>query len=447
MKPKKREKIFDKARSLLNRHDRSRSSSLSTSSPSPGPPSEPLVAPELQPIQYSINPSSSASPTSVSLEAQVFPETLRSTPTLLSGLWSRAIDEAKNESETVKWLQKHGLVSTDGKQQMTQKSIEISQSRPDKKTHIEELISLIEANKLSEQNDKPLKIPIGNREVVVRGYIANTVAFITKVGDIAFSFTPVEASAPWAIAKAALQIPVHQIEQKAALLGTVKWFISIVRRGQIYETLYTVETTDRKAVQGLQDGLLQVYVAAIKTLAKSGSLFNSSTARQTLTAILDPGYASDALKDVVEKENKLDREIYACEVSRSVVSSTLMSTQLKDLEKQLYQLSSPLPQIEKGVASLLAKIEEDKLKGLLEFISPEMFGKSHATVAEKRINNTGDWLITSKEFHAWQGTPSSAEDIERFLAEKLYTTRFFQQRSHVIQNEITNVFAAQSCGM
>lgn len=181
-----------------------------------------------------------------------------------------------------------------------------------------------------------------------------------------------------------------------------------MRRGQIYETLYTVETTDRKAVQGLQDGLLQVYVAAIKTLAKSGSLFNSSTARQTLTAILDPGYASDALKDVVEKENKLDREIYACEVSRSVVSSTLMSTQLKDLEKQLYQLSSPLPQIEKGVASLLAKIEEDKLKGLLEFISPEMFGKSHATVAEKRINNTGDWLITSKEFHAWQGTPSSA---------------------------------------
>lgn len=309
MKPKKREKIFDKARSLLNRHDRSRSSSrvpgehppaspvaagasspsgvyleplrlsskerssfssvtqsrsssvtpsavntplcskanpeslkpsqlsqLSTShsphvcsapsisSPSPGPPSEPLVAPELQPIQYSINPSSSASPTSVSLEAQVFPETLRSTPTLLSGLWSRAIDEAKNESETVKWLQKHGLVSTDGKQQMTQKSIEISQSRPDKKTHIEELISLIEANKLSEQNDKPLKIPIGNREVVVRDYIANTVAFITKVGDIAFSFTPVEASAPWAIAKAALQV--------SSCSNTVTWLSESNKRDE-----------------------------------------------------------------------------------------------------------------------------------------------------------------------------------------------------------------------
>lgn len=39
------------------------------------------------------------------------------------------------------------------------------------------------------------------------------------------------------------------------------------------------------------------------------------------------------------------------------------------------------------------------------------------------------------------------EDIERFLAEKLYTTKFFQQRSQVIQNEIMNVFAARSCGM
>lgn len=39
------------------------------------------------------------------------------------------------------------------------------------------------------------------------------------------------------------------------------------------------------------------------------------------------------------------------------------------------------------------------------------------------------------------------EDIERFLAEKLYTTSLFQQRSQVIQNEITNVFATRSCGM
>lgn len=204
------------------------------------------------------------------------------------------------------------------------------------------------------------------------------------------------------------QIPVHQVEQKAALLGTVKWFTSIVRRGQIYETLYTVETTDKNAIQGLHDGLLQVYIAAIKMMAKSDNLFNSRTASQTLTAILEPGHASNVIKDLVEKEKKLDREIHACEVSRSRTSSTLMNTQIRDLEKQIYRLSSPLPQIEKGIASLLATKKEDKLKELLDFISREMFGKSHASVTEKRVNNTGDWLLASKEFHAWQGTPSSS---------------------------------------
>jgi hypothetical protein len=39
------------------------------------------------------------------------------------------------------------------------------------------------------------------------------------------------------------------------------------------------------------------------------------------------------------------------------------------------------------------------------------------------------------------------EDIEKFLAEKLYTTKFFQQRSQAVQNIITNVFTARSCGM
>lgn len=182
------------------------SSAPSINSPSLGLSPEPLAAPELQPIQCSLDPSSSASPTITSPEAQVLPETLPSTPTLLSDLWCQAIDEAAGERETLKWLQKHGLVSTDGGQQINQKSTSLSQSRIDNKTHIEELVSLIKANKLSEQNDKPLKIPIGNREIIARDYVANTIAFMTKVGDVAFSLAPTEVSAPWAVAKAVLQV-------------------------------------------------------------------------------------------------------------------------------------------------------------------------------------------------------------------------------------------------
>ncbi|KAL7902547.1 hypothetical protein HDV63DRAFT_362000 [Trichoderma sp. SZMC 28014] len=372
----------------------------STSSP------EALAVPELQPLQHSQDSPPSAPLALTSSEAQVYPDTLRS-PSKQS-LWSRAIEEAKSENGTLRWLQKNGLVSTDSTQQLNQKSLDISQTQMDEKFEIEELISLIEANKLSEQNDKPMKIQIGKREVIIRDYIANTVAFITKVGYVAFAFAPAEARAPWAIARAALQIPVHQVEQKAALLGTVKWFTGIVRRGQIYETLYTAESIHNIALEGLQDSLLQVYTAAIKMLAKSDNLFNSGVARQTLTAILEPDYSSDTIKNLVEKERQLDREIHACEVSRSTLSSSFTNEQIRDLEKQLFQLSAPLPQIEKGVASLLSKLEKDKLDKLLEFISQEMFGKSHASVAEKRTKDTGGWLLANKEFHAWQRTSSSA---------------------------------------
>lgn len=182
------------------------SSAPSTDPPSPKSSPKALEAPELQPMQCSQDPPPSVSLVATSSEAQVFPDTLRSTPTPVLNLWSQAIKEAKGESGTMKWLQKYGLVSTDSTQQLNQESSEISQSQTDEKFHIEELISLIEANKLSEQNDKPLKMQIGKREVIIRDYIANAVAFITKVGDVAFAFAPAEASAPWAIVKAALQV-------------------------------------------------------------------------------------------------------------------------------------------------------------------------------------------------------------------------------------------------
>jgi hypothetical protein len=179
--------------------------------PSPDASSESLAASELQPIRCSQDPPPPVSLIVTSPEVQVYPKAFQSTMTPLSDLWSRAIDEAKDESDTLKWLQKYGLVSTGGTQQVNQNGSQDSQSQMYRKSHIDELISLIDADKLSEQNDRPLKISIGDREVIIRDYIANTVAFITKIGDVAFAFAPAEASAPWAIAKAVLQVSFRSI--------------------------------------------------------------------------------------------------------------------------------------------------------------------------------------------------------------------------------------------
>ncbi|OPB44939.1 ankyrin repeat protein [Trichoderma guizhouense] len=360
--------------------ERSRASLLSqTSEPSSRQrPSTPLVESQLAEVHLT--------PPLPTIETQPPP------PTPFSDLWARAFTEANDETQ--KWIKKHGLDSSAGLAQ----------------DQIKELMTLVESNKLPEQNDQPLKIEIGNQKIIVREYIADAIAFITMVGDAAITFAPPQASAPWAVAKAVLKIPVKQIEQKAALLGTVQWFARIVRRGQIYEAIYRYDAAaaNEKAIQNLYDALLDVYMTALELLASSDTLFNSEIARQALKAVLRPEGASGKVKDLSGKEQQLSLEVQACEASRSAVSSKQANDSLKELKKQLDHLSSPLPRIDKGVVKLLAKVQREELEKLMEFISKEKFGKSHAEVVERRIEGTGNWLLANEHFRAWQNVPSSS---------------------------------------
>ncbi|KAK4082273.1 uncharacterized protein Triagg1_2085 [Trichoderma aggressivum f. europaeum] len=311
-------------------------------------------------------------------------------PTPFSDLWARAFSEA--DDETQKWIKKHGLDSSTGLAQ----------------DQIKELIKLVEGNKLSEQNDEPLKIEIGNQKIIVREYVADAVAFITMVGDAAITFTPPQASAPWAVAKAVLKIAVKQIEQKAALLGSVQWFARIVRRGQIYEAIYNAAAADENAIQNLYDALLDVYKTALELLASSDTLFGSGVARQTLKAVLRPEGAAGKLNDLYKKEQQLIIEVQACEASRSAISSKQANDDLEELKRQLHQLSSPLLRMDERVATLLEKWEEKDFDALMHFISSEMFGKSHAAVTDARIEHTGDWILVNGDFRAWQEISSSS---------------------------------------
>lgn len=204
------------------------------------------------------------------------------------------------------------------------------------------------------------------------------------------------------------QIPVKEIGQKAALLGTVQWFTRIVRRGQIYEALYTTETTAEKATISLHDALLELYIAALELLAKSETLFESGVARQTLTAILRPDSAFGGVKSLAEKEQRLDREVQSCEALRSCKAFKQTIYGIDALRKQLDQLSSPLPRIDRGIASLLSIVEKRELDHLMSFISSELFGERHARAAEARLGGTGEWLLASEEFRDWQAFPSSS---------------------------------------
>lgn len=165
----------------------SRASILSQTSepPSRQQPSTPLAESQLAQIHLAppLPTTESQPPPPTSVEAL-------EPPTPFSDLWARAFTEANDETQ--KWIKKHGLDTLTGLAQ----------------DQIKEVIKLIESNKLSEQNDQPLKIEIGNQKIIVREYIADAVAFITMVGDAAITFAPPQASVPWAVAKAVLKVSV-----------------------------------------------------------------------------------------------------------------------------------------------------------------------------------------------------------------------------------------------
>ncbi|KAL6900454.1 hypothetical protein GGI43DRAFT_383929 [Trichoderma evansii] len=306
-------------------------------------------------------------------------------------LWSKAFE--KSSKETKKWIREYNLDLS-------------GQANPE--DHIKEITCLIQSNTLCVKKDGDPKINIDNQNIVFSEYIAGVVAFLTMAGDIAINFAPLQANVPWAIVKALLKIPVKQSDQMAALAGTVEWFTRIVRRGQLYELLYNTKTTDTNAVLNLHETLLDLYVAAIELLARSDSLIEGGMAKQTLNAILRPEQAEGLVADLFQKEQKLLQEIPACEASRSKRAEKQADEKARDLLSKLNELSSPLVRIDEDVTHIRKIIDEDRLRELLRFISPEGHGKSHVDIADSRIDDTGNWLIEHEGFRTWQAIPSSS---------------------------------------
>jgi hypothetical protein len=168
-----------------------------------------------------------------------------------------------------------------------------------------------------------------------------------------------------------------------------------------------METTDEGALSNLHSALLELYTAAIDLFAKFDTMAKGGAFKELITAILSPKYGTDLVAHLNKKEEILDREAQSCEASRSAILSEGMKVQIETLKKELAQLSSPILQINDTMSSLFKKVSRKELEDLLSFISSEMFGKSHATVTDTRVENTGDWLLADQKFRAWQDIPSS----------------------------------------
>lgn len=107
-------------------------------------------------------------------------------------IWEQVFCKVNNETE--EWIQKQGLHS-------------LASAVENPEDQIKQLADLIKKKeKTFEERDSPMKIKIGNQEIIPRAYIADVIGFLTMAGDVAMNFAPPQASAPWAAAKAVLKV-------------------------------------------------------------------------------------------------------------------------------------------------------------------------------------------------------------------------------------------------
>ncbi|KAK0766996.1 hypothetical protein N5P37_000726 [Trichoderma harzianum] len=318
----------------------------------------------------------------IAVEAEV-----SETPAPPLNLWKEAFEIVNDE--TKRWIQEHGLNSTE-------------QSQPD--GQIKELITLLKSKTLAEDNDTPSKIVIGDRRIVLREHVNEVVSLLTMAGDIAMNFAPPQASAPWAIGKAFLKIPVKHVDQKLALTGTIRWFTRIVHRGQIYQLRYTAINTDEQIVSSLHDALRDLYVAAIELLARSDIVFRSGSLKQAFSAIVRPDEATNLVSELLKKEQKVVLEAEACEAWCSAKTDAKLFQRTQYMLEKLDEMSAPLRRADEGLIKLFRQIDQGQLDELMDYISSEEYGKSHSEFSESRVEGTGDWLISHQCFRQWQAS-------------------------------------------
>jgi hypothetical protein len=151
-------------------------------------PTQPPASLIARPASASPSPAVGTSKSSITVSTSEVPDNSQDHAV---DLWGRAFENLSKEAK--KWIQEHNLDLS-------------GQTEPEH--HIKEITRLIRSNTLSVDKDGNSKVDVSYQKIVVREYIAGVVKFLTMAGDVAVNFAPPQASAPWAIARAVLQVSI-----------------------------------------------------------------------------------------------------------------------------------------------------------------------------------------------------------------------------------------------
>ncbi|KAM0260394.1 hypothetical protein ACHAQJ_002796 [Trichoderma viride] len=263
----------------------------------------------------------------------------------------------------------------------------------------EDLVEIVKSIERKHQ-DKSHRIVIGQKEISLRDYATTAVAWLTMIGDISIQFAPPPSSIIWPAIRALLQLPVAQIEETAAVLGYTEKITGILRRGKVYEVVFTDKNTAPELLQDLESRLIAVYAKALDMLAYAAQhLMNDFL--KILDEIVNPGQGKSLLAELIQVETDLAKTAECCEIARSADAD-------ESHTKLLLGLHESIGQIDDGVRHLLAELEIREMFEALDYFSDIKFGEQHRKKVEMRTQETGHWLLGHNKFQQWEQADNSS---------------------------------------
>ncbi|KAK1533915.1 hypothetical protein CPAR01_10623 [Colletotrichum paranaense] len=268
---------------------------------------------------------------------------------------------------------------------------------------VQELTTLVRQSEETYQ-DASSGLKIGERNILWRDYANRVVAWVTMIGDISVPFAPAPVSPVWSALRVLLQAETSRVEQITAAFGAADRILSIVRRGQIYESVYGLSSANltNPSRRLLKKSIIELYRASLDLLASTSTQLDGqeSWAVQFLAALTGPSRAKSLLSDLTAAESDVSKNAGAC-----VCESTERNLEL------LQSLHSPLRRIDDRVVQLLdcfKDMESRDREYAMNYISDVKVDEIHVAKKELRTEGTCEWLIQHPSFLAWEKPSSSS---------------------------------------
>ena len=227
-----------------------------------------------------------------------------------------------------------------------------------------------------------------------------------EIGDIITQYDPTHLALPWAGARFVLICMLSYDESMQVAAESVETTARIMHRCSVYELLYTPETVGVEVRHGFEVALVDLYGGLLHLLVRLGQFLNKNTAFRSASAILNPGSLQTLLSDVQKLESESDKEAQVCQRTQVTESHSRLANMAPKLER-LLQLETSLLQVDENVKQMLEVLDGNKIREVLQWISPTMHYHHHDLVRERRTKDTCQWILEKPQYREWLEDPSS----------------------------------------